>query len=49
MYCLAPDFEGALLRLLEDRGFSRMMTYSVMTKELLVRVAERYVMPAVPA
>jgi hypothetical protein len=49
MYCLAPDFEGALLRLLEDRGFSRVMTYSVLTKELLVRVAERYVMPPVPA
>jgi len=25
------------------------MTYSVLTKELLVRVAERYAMPAVPA
>jgi hypothetical protein len=49
MYCLVPDFEGALLRLLEDRGFNRVMTYSVLTKELLVRVAERYVMPAVPA
>jgi len=49
MYCLAPDFEGALLRLLEDRGFSRVMTCLVLTKELLVRVAERYVMPAVPA
>ena len=48
-YCLALDSEGMLLRLLEDRGFSRVMTYSVLTKELLVRVAERYVMPAVPA
>lgn len=47
--CLVPDFEGALLRLLEDRGFSRVMTYSVSTKELLVRVVEPYVMPAVPA
>ena len=47
--CLVPDFDGALLRLLEDRGFSRVMTYSVLTKELLVRVVERYAMPAVPA
>ncbi len=49
MYCLAPDFEEALQRLLEDLGFNRVMTYSVLTKELLARVAERYAMPAVPA
>jgi hypothetical protein len=47
--CLVPDFDGALLRLLEDRGFSRVMTYSVLAKELLVRVVEPLVMPAVPA
>jgi len=47
--CLVPDFDGALLRLLEDRGFSRMMTYSVLTRELLVRVVEPLAMPAVPA
>jgi len=49
IYCLAPDYDGSLLRLLEDRGFSRVMTYSVLSKELLVRVAEHLVMPAVPA
>ena len=49
IYCLAPDFDGSLLRLLEDRGFSRVMTYSVLSKELLVRVADHLVMPAVPA
>jgi hypothetical protein len=49
IYCLAPDFDGSLLRLLEDRGFSRVMTYSVLSKELLVRVVEHLVMPAVPA
>jgi hypothetical protein len=47
--CLVPDFDGALLRLLEDRGFSRVMTHSVLTRELLVRVVEPYAMPAVPA
>jgi hypothetical protein len=49
LYCLAPDSEGMLLRLLENRGFSRVMTYSALTKELLVRVAKPYAMPAVPA
>ncbi len=49
MYCLAPDFEGSLLRHLEDRGFSRVTTYSALTKELVVRVVEPYAMPAVPA
>jgi len=47
--CLVPDFDGALLQLLGDRGFSRVMTYTALTKELLVRVVEPYVMPAVPA
>ncbi len=49
LYCLAPDFEVALLRLLEDRGFSRVTTYSALAKELVVRVVEPYAMPAVPA
>jgi hypothetical protein len=49
VYCLAPDYEVALLRLLEDRGFSRVTTYSALTKELAARVAEPYAMPAVPA
>jgi hypothetical protein len=48
-YCLVPDFEGALLQLLEDRGFSRVMTHSVLAKEMLVRMVEPCVMPAVPA
>ncbi|MBN2100020.1 MAG: hypothetical protein JW753_10545 [Dehalococcoidia bacterium] len=47
--CLAPDFDGALLRLLEDRGFGRVTSYSVLAKELLVRVVEPLAMPAVPA
>lgn len=47
--CLVPDFEGALLRLLEDRGFRRVMSYAVLTKELPVRVVEPLAMPAVPA
>lgn len=49
MYCLAPDFEVTLLRLLEDRGFSRISTYSALAKDLVVRVVEPYAMPAVPA
>ena len=47
--CLVRDFDAALLQLLESRGFSRVMTYAVLTKELLVRVVEPLVMPAVPA
>jgi hypothetical protein len=47
--CLAPDFEAALLRLLEARGFSRVATYSVLAKELMARVVEPLAMPAVPA
>mgnify|MGYP001115811122 CR=1 FL=1 len=49
VYCLVPDFDGALQQMLGDRGFSRVMTYTVLMKELLVRVIEPYVMPAVPA
>lgn len=48
-YCLVPDYEGALPQLLQDRGFSRVMTHSVLAKELPVRVVEPCVMPAVPA
>jgi hypothetical protein len=47
--CLVPDFDGSLPRLLEGRGFSRVVTYTALMKELLVRVVEPYVMPAVPA
>jgi hypothetical protein len=48
-FCLVPDSEAALQRLLEDRGFARAATYSALMKELLVHVVEPYVMPVVPA
>ncbi|MDM8000712.1 MAG: hypothetical protein QUS33_12185 [Dehalococcoidia bacterium] len=47
--CLVREFDGVLLQLLEARGFSRVMTYTVLAKELLARVVEPYAMPAVPA
>lgn len=48
-FCLAPDSDTALQRLLEERGFARVTTYSALMKELLVRVVEPYAMPVVPA
>ena len=47
--CLVTDGDAALQRLLEDRGFVRLATYSALMKELLVRVVEPYAMPVVPA
>ncbi len=48
-FCLVTDSDATLQRLLEDRGFARVTTYSALVKELLVRVVEPYVMPVVPA
>ncbi len=48
-FCLVPDADAALQRLLEGRGFTRRATYSALMKELLVRVVEPYAMPVVPA
>lgn len=48
-FCLVPDSDATLQRLLEDRGFARVTTYSALVKELLVRVVEPYVMPVVAA
>lgn len=48
-YCLVPDSQAALQRLLEDRGFVRQADFAALMKELLVRVVEPYAMPVVPA
>lgn len=49
VFCLVPDADAALPRLLEERGFTRVTVYSALMKELLVRVVEPYAMPVVPA
>ena len=46
LYCLAPAFNQELSRLLGRRGFSQVSTYSALTKELVVKVAEPCLMPA---
>ncbi len=49
-FCLAPDSDAVAAAAAGGPGIQpRVMTYSVLSKELLVRVAEHIVMPAVPA
>ena len=45
LYCLAPEFEHTLSRLLECRGFSQISRYSVLAKDLIARVEEPCLMP----
>lgn len=45
LYCLAPEFDLGLLRLLEQRGFSQTSRYSVLAKDLLARAQEPCLMP----
>ncbi len=45
LLCLVPEFEGELSRLLEDRGFSQVASYSVIVKELVARAHEPCLMP----
>ena len=45
LYCLVPEFEHTLCRLLELRGFSQMSKYSALAKDLMVRVEEPCFMP----
>ena len=46
LFCLAPEFHGELLRLLEERGFRRVARYSTMAKELIVREPQHCLIPA---
>lgn len=45
LYCLAPEFDLGLLRLLERRGFGQTSRYSVLAKDLLVRAQQPCLMP----
>ena len=45
LYCLAPEFEAELLRLLEERGFSQVAKYSALAKELVIRERQPGLIP----
>ena len=45
VYCLVPEFQEQLRRILEERGFSRVASYSCLSKQLAVRVHEPQLMP----
>jgi len=46
LYCLVPEFEPGLPRMLESRGFSQVARYSVLAKDLLARAQEPCLVPA---
>ncbi|OGO09751.1 MAG: hypothetical protein A2Y61_04760 [Chloroflexi bacterium RBG_13_60_13] len=46
LFCLVPEFEQELLRMLESRGFSQVSRYSVLSKDLLARAQEPCLVPA---
>jgi hypothetical protein len=45
LYCLAPEFEHALFRLLECRGFRHISGYSAFARDLAVKAEEPCLMP----
>ena len=45
IYCLMPEYQQQLRRILEERGFYRAMAYSCLSKQLAVRVHEPQLMP----
>ena len=45
LYCLAPEFDEGLLRLLEERGFSQVAKYSALAKELAIRERQPGLIP----
>jgi hypothetical protein len=45
VYCLVPEFQQQLQRILEEQGFSRVASYSCLSKQLAVRVREPQLMP----
>lgn len=45
IYCLAPEFQQQLRRMLEERGFYQAAAYSCLSKQLAVRVNEPQLVP----
>jgi hypothetical protein len=45
VYCLVPEFQQQLQRILEEQGFSRVASYSCLSKQLAVRVREPQLVP----
>jgi hypothetical protein len=45
VYCLVPEFQEQLRRILEEKGFSRVASYSCLSKQLAVRVHEPQLVP----
>lgn len=45
VYCLVPEFQQQLQRILEEQGFSRVASYSCLSKQLAVRVHEPQLVP----
>jgi hypothetical protein len=45
VYCLVPEFQQQLRLILEEQGFSRVASYSCLSKQLAVRVHEPQLMP----
>jgi hypothetical protein len=45
LFCLAPEFQGELARLLQGYGFGKVKRYSVLIKDLTVRVKEPRLVP----
>jgi hypothetical protein len=45
MYCLVPEYQQQLRRILEERGFYQVAAYSCLSKQLAVRVHEPQLVP----
>ena len=45
VYCLVPEFQQQLQRILEEQGFSRVESYACLSKQLAVRVREPQLVP----
>ena len=45
VYCLAPEFQQQLQRILEEQGFSKVASYACLSKQLAVRVREPQLVP----
>jgi hypothetical protein len=45
VYCLVPEYQQGLQGILEEKGFSRVASYSCLSKQLAVRVREPQLVP----
>ncbi len=45
VYCLVPEYQQQLQRILEEKGFSRVASYACLSKQLAVRVREPQLVP----